>query len=491
MRLRIKNTYSNIGKIKTMAAESARKHILGKRIAASAVMLAAAAAACVVYRMNFVCAAAVMLASLFVAPIVIFYYFLQLEEDIRFNDVDVYLHQMAYSFQRSPKINQALKDTAQILSGRARRVVEKAVRILETDNSAGIYNDAFAVIEKAYPCNKVKTLHRLLISIEEKGGKYQRSLDILIDDFNCWVKRVYKYQEDIRLVRRNSVIGIFLSGVLASVSVLISSVLEGAAGVNLSISGMWEYQLVSLLFVLLNIIYYLYVSTAYCRNWLINERSDSRVMKDYRLVFGGDSRSVRIFSAVMSFAAAAVGISVLFWANFFTATCLFGCAVYIFIIPSINRQKAFKRLQEDIYEAFSVWLRDVVIRLQEAPLQAAVSETYDTCPPVMKEALGRFIYELDESPASVKPYYSFMKEFEILDICSTVRTLYAVSELPSDDIDETVNTIIKRNNELVDKHEEIKNQGSIAAFKFAEYIPMIFVSLKIGADMLLVITSYL
>ena len=84
-----------------------------------------------------------------------------------------------------------------------------------------------------------------------------------------------------------------------------------------------------------------------------------------------------------------------------------------------------------------------------------------------------------------------MNEFEILDICSTVRTLYSVSELPSDDIDEMMNTIIKRNNELVDKHEEIKNQSNISAMKFAEYIPMIFVSIKIAADMLLVITRYL
>ncbi len=44
---------------------------------------------------------------------------------------------------------------------------------------------------------------------------------------------------------------------------------------------------------------------------------------------------------------------------------------------------------------------------------------------------------------------------------------------------------------MIDKHEEVKNQNSISMMQFAEYIPMIFVSLKISVDMLLVIMNYL
>ena len=54
-----------------------------------------------------------------------------------------------------------------------------------------------------------------------------------------------------------------------------------------------------------------------------------------------------------------------------------------------------------------------------------------------------------------------------------------------------MNTIIKRNYEIVDKYEENKNQNNLSALRFAEYIPMISVSLKIAADMLMVITGYL
>ena len=105
--------------------------------------------------------------------------------------------------------------------------------------------------------------------------------------------------------------------------------------------------------------------------------------------------------------------------------------------------------------------------------------------------MGRFIYELEESPADVRPYYNFLSEYEILDISSTVKMLYSISELDYESIDITMNTLIKRNYEMIDKHEEVKNQNSISMMQFAEYIPMIFVSLKISADMLLVITNYL
>ena len=69
--------------------------------------------------------------------------------------------------------------------------------------------------------------------------------------------------------------------------------------------------------------------------------------------------------------------------------------------------------------------------------------------------------------------------------------LYSVSELDVDEADEMMNTIIKRNYEIVDKYEENKNQNNLSALRFAEYIPMIFVSLKIAVDMLMVITGYL
>ena len=42
----------------------------------------------------------------------------------KFMDVDIYLHQMAYSFMRNPKIYTALEDTGKIAGGTLGRVIE-------------------------------------------------------------------------------------------------------------------------------------------------------------------------------------------------------------------------------------------------------------------------------------------------------------------------------------------------------------------------------
>jgi hypothetical protein len=160
-------------------------------------------------------------------------------------------------------------------------------------------------------------------------------------------------------------------------------------------------------------------------------------------------------------------------------------------MPQINKKRAMERLKDDVYTGFSEWLREVAVNLSHAPLQAAIQESYATCPAVIKPSLARFIFELDENPADVTPYYTFLKEFRILDISSTVKTLYSITENETQNLSEVIGNLISRKYELVDKHESLKNQNDISVLRFAEYIPLLIVSVKIGIDMLLVISNYL
>ena len=74
---------------------------------------------------------------------------------------------------------------------------------------------------------------------------------------------------------------------------------------------------------------------------------------------------------------------------------------------------------------------------------------------------------------------------------NSVRTLYSVSELPDNQVDETINSLIQRNNELINKQSEIAYKDRISLFKFMEYIPVFLMALKMSVDMMLVITLYL
>ena len=48
-----------------------------------------------------------------------------------FSDVDIYLHQMVYSFIRNPKIHTALSDTYAVADGRLKKLIQEALDELE------------------------------------------------------------------------------------------------------------------------------------------------------------------------------------------------------------------------------------------------------------------------------------------------------------------------------------------------------------------------
>ncbi len=65
---------------------------------------------------------------------------------------------------------------------------------------------------------------------------------------------------------------------------IISRILEGTAGIDISITNTLLYQVVSLIFILLNIIYFVFVNVSYGREWLNTDRTEKKILKDMRII---------------------------------------------------------------------------------------------------------------------------------------------------------------------------------------------------------------
>lgn len=87
-----------------------------------------------------------------------------------------------------------------------------------------------------------------LTQVEEKGGEYKSSLEILRCDADHWVKRVYQFQEEIRRIKQTTAIGVVLSFLMASVSVLVTYICENTSEIRLDITHEPLYQVVSCTF---------------------------------------------------------------------------------------------------------------------------------------------------------------------------------------------------------------------------------------------------
>lgn len=486
-----KRLFISIQELKGMARQADEADIKSHGILMMAVMVAAVAFFGMVYRLSMICMGMIFAVMAFIIPVILFYIYYQKRENIRFNQVDVYIHQMSYSFQRNPKIITALKDTYQIAEGHLKETLFEAIVSMENEDGREVYQEALSIVERDYSCDRIYMLHRFIISIEERGGEYSLPMSILLEDFDRWVRRIYRYQDDMKHVKINSLIGIILSCILASMSVLISSMLNDAASVATDITKQVIYQAETAGFILVNVIYFVYVMIHYSRDWITPVRDDEKIMKDYAVVFDSESRGISVFKRVIIMLMLAVSVLMLIYGNKAFAVCMVLTGLVLYFVPDINKVRAMSRLKDDVYNGFSEWLREVAINLSHAPLQAAIQESYSTCPVVIKRSLSRFIFELDENPSDVTPYYNFLKEFKILDISSAIKTLYSITENGNDDMGSAISGLIRRKYEIVDKHEQLRNESNISVLRFAEYIPLLIVSVKIGIDMMLVITNYL
>ena len=115
---------------------SVRRFVLSTMLAGVAVY-----GACLLYRINYIAALFVMILAVIMIPGQVRNYFMERSKASRFADVDVYLHQMTYSFIRNPKVNIALQDAYAISSGRLKRCLSRAIEELQYGMGERVYED--------------------------------------------------------------------------------------------------------------------------------------------------------------------------------------------------------------------------------------------------------------------------------------------------------------------------------------------------------------
>ena len=439
---------------------SVRRFVLSTMLAGVAVY-----SACLLYRINYIAALFVMILAVIMIPGLVRNYFMERSKASRFADVDVYLHQMTYSFIRNPKVNIALQDAYAISSGRLKRCLSRAIEELQYGMGERVYEDALKIVEEEYDCSRIRTLHKFLVSVEEKGGRYTGAMEVLI--------------------------GIMISMVLAMLTTVMCSTLNMFSKEPLSITDTLAYQCVSIVFVVLCMLFYIYTRKHYGCDWIGENRTDKQIMRDYNNVFKSEAKKITL-KMIPLWGIMLLTVIILILVQLkIAAICVAAVMVLFIITPFTQRKGSAGRIKNDLYCGFTEWLRDLAVNLENKPLLSAVEDTYVSCPVIMKESLGKFIYEIELNPSDIMPYYSFLSEFDVMDIQSAVRMLYSIGDLDRDSMNQTINALVRRNYELSDKAEAARYLDSTSMMRFSEYIPTFFVAFKMAVDMMLVVNMYL
>lgn len=434
---------------------------------------------------------ALMLAFLLVFPVIVLDQFRYLYEQNRFQDVVNYLEQMIYSFKKTPKILLALQDTKSLCTGRMKEVVEEAItRLNHAEEGEDRNVVALDCIEQEYQCNRIKMLHDFLKKVEKEGGQYQNTLNVILDDVKEWTERTYLFQKERAGMKVKIILSLCASLFIAGATILLLAS-DSTLVKTLSIVG---YQIETFILLLLFLLIFMLAQKILTGSWLKvrKEENVKQIDKDWNTIrYSGDRKKK---DSIKSMIVALLCVPVLYLGitqkDLKVVTAGIILMVLALLLPGRKQKQARKRIKKEINEKFPYWIRGIGLRLQSENVYAAIRHSLTDVPYVLKKSVEDLVNDIDQTPDSVLPYQRFLPEFDLPEIKSVTNMLYSLTSYGTDDSEEQINTLIRRNNALMDKAERIQNENEVAGIGILTLVPMLFATLKMIIDLGLVMVSF-
>lgn len=426
------------------------------------------------------------LAYLCFFPIIIIRQFKYMYEQQRFRDVVNYLEQMMYSFKKQPKIIVALEETKQLCEGRILELIDEAEKAISSPDAVDdLYRHALSCIEQEYRCDRMKMLHDYLVKVENLGGQYQSTLNIILDDVKEWTERTYLFQKERKSMKFKIVFSLTASLAVAGTTVMmlasdemLGKVLRGS---------LYQRTTFSLLFLFLML--YLGAQKLLTGSWLKDtmDEDPEQIVKDFKIMREEkDGKQPWIITA-LSFPVLLLGFD---WQNLYIIGAVTALIAAAWFTPSLKRKNAERRILKEINQKFPYWLRGIALSLQTENVYVAIRDSLEKAPYVLKEQIEMLLHNIDEDPESILPYQNFLSEFDLPEVQSASRMLYSLTNCGKDDSEAQINTLIHRNNVLMDKAERLQNENDVAGIGALTFVPMVLATLKMIMDLGLIFGSF-
>lgn len=438
------------------------------------------------YGLRWQCMSVIGIAVILTLPTIIASQFQYVYEQQKFSDVVSYLEQMIYAFKKKPKVLNALRDTQEIMTGDIKETVAKSILYLEKGvYQTNLYRESFERIEKEYACERMYALHSFLEEVEIKGGEFQGSIDILLEDIKSWTARVYQFQKQRKLIKNNITFAIGLA-------LFICFATTKMFPEEFSIKSNWIYQITTTVVMILFLWLYVLVQTKMNGSWLkkdvVNEK---RIQKDYQMVEQTKERTMRIrFMPMFALLGVFLCCGIMIKKNLVTAGSILGIYL-LWTQPKRSVKAAKKRLAREIEKAFPIWMRNLSLSMQRENIAVAIENSFATAPFVLKNPLQQLIEALREDVVSIKPYTHFLEEYDIPEISSSMKMLYSLNMMGKEEIVKQVDTLIERNTKLLDQAEKLREEDTTAITGFLVAAPMVISLGKLVVDLMLMIFTFL
>lgn len=372
------------------------------------------------------------------------YHYRVLYEEKRFSDAVDYMEYVIYSFLRTPKIINTLQEVQKLCRGNMEQCIGKAVdRIQYADVYKDIYEDSFYHIEKEYGTDRMRALHRFLVQIEQQGGEYARSMEVLLEDIRQWAEMVYLLQKEQRQLQRKVSISIVLSVATAIIMVGLLPREIGDIAQNLL------YQISSTGFLLLSMLVFILSRKGLIHSWLMPENNSVEVKKAYDYCIREENVKRRHYRLME------------------------------------------KKVKRSIAKEFPMWIRNVILNMQTENVFVAMGKAAEDTSYPLKSELQKALGEIEKKPGSMQAYQKFLQKFDLKQVKTVFLMFYSLNEFGTKEAEEQLNAMIQRNNKLAEQSERLMNEDALGIFGIYMLLPMVIAAGKMLMDMWVFVQQFL
>lgn len=433
--------------------------------------------------------AVLLLGFLLLMPIIILSVYRNMYEQKKFVDVGNYVEQLLFSFKRRSKILTALEDTLVLFpDGNLHDCIEGAIQYIRAaPESTDIYRNALGIIEREYGCKTVETAHRFLCNVEHNGGCYEAAANLLINDRNRWITRVYDTQKEKQLIKRNMTLAILFSFIIIGSTVLL------IPNDFITVKDNPVSQVVTLIVMLVNLCIWTFVQYQLTGSWIQNKnkQKDEQLKKYYHRLMQGqlENKKKKWIVLPILFVSALTGY--LLTKNVFLPASILLLGYLCMTQDKRGYRQAKKRITREVEKVFPEWMMSLSLLLQGDNVHVAVSKTVADAPVILKEELLKLMYFMEKDPNSIKPYLNFFGTLDVPDVQSSMKMLYSMAEYGSGDMGGQIEELVERNSQMLDKAEKMKMEDYLSGMGFLILSPMVTGSAKMLVDMVLLVTNLL
>lgn len=412
-------------------------------------------------------------------------------EHKRFLDLSDYMEQILYSFKGTNKILHALRDTQTLYEpgGKMHSTIQRAVEYIEAGREEeDLYREAFSIIEREYPCKRLRSIHEYLKSVEENGGDNDTTIDLLLQDKAIWADNIVLLQEDRKAARTKITMSIAVTLILA----LIFHAVYRSMPPQYSIIQNTATQAVTSIYLALNILIFRKANKELSKSWIEREEADEKkILRYYKSVTEYDEKKERKKSMRLAAPFFIAAIPILIFGKTYFALAAAAVGFFMLSQHKIGHRTAYDVIVREINQEFPGWLMNMALLLQANNVQVSISKTIPYAPAVLRTDLQQMVEGLKKTPDSIEPYMEFLSMFKLSSVQSAMKMLYAISESGTGDAQSQITVLVQRNSKLMDKAEKLLNEKSLAGMNGIFYLPQVTVSFQTIVNMVVFMLVFL